>query len=93
MVFVEEVAEVLDKFARLVRVKMVLGAFEALRELRPDGLRLCAQHPAERISVFLAGAVEPVRQLLPVAARRLLANAWQELRDAQKGKLVARVHD
>ena len=93
VVLVEEVAEVLDQFADLVRLQVVVGGLDAFRERRPERTRLGAEKAAERVAAFLRASVEAASELFPVALRALLADARQELDEAQERKLVRRVQE
>ena len=75
VVFVEEVDEILDELAYLVVLEMALRKRKALRKRRPKRLRLCAEHPAERVAVLAALRVERPGELLPVLAGARLAYA------------------
>ena len=91
MVFVEEVAEVLDQFADLVLVDVLSSAFEAFCERRPDRLRLRAEEPAQRVAAVLRTSVKTASELLPVAFRTLLADTGEELHQPQERQLVHRI--
>ena len=93
VVFVEEVDEILDELAYLVVLEMALRKRKALRKRRPKRLRLCAEHPAERVAVLAALRVERPRELLPVLAGARLAYAGEHRDEPEERKLVAGVHE